>query len=250
MNLAVIALFTLLGAAVGSFLNVVADRLPNGESLIEPPSHCPHCGRRLNPLDMIPVLSWLILRGRCRTCSGSIPLRVPLVEGATALLFGFAGARIGLRPFLGLVLIYLSLLAVLAVIDLEHHRIPNSIVFPAIVLGALATPVTPGSTVGQLALGGAIAFFVFLAVAVLIPKGMGMGDVKLAAFVGLILGYPEIVFLLLLAFILGGIVAGGLLVSRVRGRSDPIPFGPFLSLAGMVGLLFGDRLISLWLGRF
>lgn len=239
-----------LGTAVGSFLNVVADRLPKGGSLISPPSHCPHCQRRLGPLDMIPILSWLALRGRCRTCAGSIPARVFLVELATGFLFAAAAARFGLRPFTALVVVYISLLITVAVIDLEHQRIPNSIVFPAIALGALASPLTPSSTIGRLALGGAVGFFVFLAVAVLIPRGMGMGDVKLAAFVGLILGYPEIVLLLLLAFILGGLVAGTLLVSKLRGRSDPIPFGPFLSLAGVVGLLYGDQLIALWLGRF
>lgn len=237
----------LLGAVVGSFLNVWADRMPAGISLIEPPSHCPHCGRRLSAWELIPVLSWVILRGRCRTCGEKIPWRVPIVELLTGLLFGLAAWRFGLRPYTFLVLLYLSLLIVLSIIDLDYQRIPNQIIFPALAIAAVASPFTPHATLGQLWLGGAIAFGLLFLIAVLLPGGMGMGDVKLIAFIGLTLGFPRVVPILLLAFILGGLVAGFLLITKIRDRSDPVPFGPFLATAGVIGLLFGDSLVNLWL---
>ncbi|MFP3855332.1 MAG: prepilin peptidase [Anaerolineales bacterium] len=248
MNQAFVPGLAILGAFVGSFLNVWADRMPEGQSVIHPPSHCPHCGRRLAPWELIPVLSWILLRGRCRTCGEGIPLRVPLVELLTAAVFALAGLRFGLRPYTFLLLLYLSLLMVLSLIDLEHQRIPNQIVFPALVIAALASPLTPAARLGELWLGGAAAFGTLFLIAIILPRGMGMGDVKLSAFIGLIVGFPAIVPIMLLAFILGGIAGGFLLVTKIKGRSDPVPFGPFLSAAAAVGLLYGDRIVAFWLG--
>lgn len=237
-----------VGAAIGSFLNVVADRLPSGASLLRPASHCPNCARRLTPLELVPILSWLALRGRCRSCGNPIPRRMPLVELGTAVLFVLAALQARSLPLLLLQWLYLSLLMVLAVIDLEHQLIPNVIVFPALVLAGAAAFLQPDRGAVSYFLGGGLAFAALLAIALVRPAGMGMGDVKLAAFVGLILGFPHAVAMLLLAFILGGVVAGGLLLAGAARREDPIAFGPFLSLAGVIGLLYGDRIVALWLG--
>lgn len=237
-----------LGAVVGSFLNVWADRMPAGESVVRPPSRCPHCERRLSPWEMIPVLSWILLRGRCRTCGEPIPLRIPFIELLTGLLFALTGYRYGLRPYTFLLLLYISLFIVISLIDMEHQRIPNQIVFPALLIAALTTPLRPDAGLAELWLGGAIGFGSLFLIALLLPRGMGMGDVKLTAFIGLILGYPKIVPMLLLAFIFGGLTGAFLLITRLKSRKDPVPFGPFLASAGVIGLLYGDWIVGLWLG--
>lgn len=238
----------ILGAFVGSFLNVWADRMPAGQSIVHPPSHCPHCGRRLAPWELIPIISWIILRGRCRTCGESIPLRVPLIELFTGLLFALTGYRYGIRPYTFLVLLYISLFIVISLIDLEHQRIPNQIIFPALLIAAMTSPLRPDVEIHNLWIGGAIAFGALFLIAILLPRGMGMGDVKLTAFIGLILGYPTIVPMLLLAFIFGGAVGAFLLITKLKSRKDPVTFGPFLASAGVVGLLYGDQIVNLWLG--
>lgn len=243
-----LAMSAVLGASTGSFLNLVADRLPRGKSLLHPPSHCPHCGRRLSPLELVPVLSWLALRGRCRNCGEAIPARVPLVESGTAALFTLAALEGGQPPLLIAEWVFLSLLVVLAVIDLEHQLIPNVVVLPAIVLAAVAAFLQPDRGAASFFLGGGLAFGTLMTIAVVRPAGMGMGDVKLSGFMGLMLGFPHAVAMLLLAFVVGGLVAAGLLLIGAAKREDPIPFGPFLSLAGAVGLLYGDRIVALWLG--
>ncbi len=247
MTLPLWPLFALLGAVVGSFLNVVADRLPAGRSLISPPSHCPACERRLSPLELVPIVSYLLLRGRCRTCGALIPARVPLVELTTALVFTAAGLRYGLSLRAGMTCLFAALLITMAVIDLERQLIPNKIVFPAIALALLALPFAGWTDPVAALLGGAISFGTLFAIAALAAGGMGMGDVKLAAYLGLILGFPQIVPGLLLAFIAGGAVAGGLLLSGRLQRGDPVPFGPFLAASGVLFLFYGDRIVHFWL---
>jgi leader peptidase (prepilin peptidase)/N-methyltransferase len=249
MNPLTVVAYALIGAAVGSFLNVCADRLPVGRSIISPASHCPACGRPLSAWELIPVLSYVILRGRCRTCGTSIGWRAPAVELATGLLFALILTRFGLTLGTLLATIYACFLVVMALTDLEHHRILNSVVFPAIVIALLAAFLTPGKTALQLAFGGGVAFLALFLLAVLVPGGMGMGDVKLATFIGLIVGFPQIGPVLLISFVLGGVVAGGLWAAGVMSRGDKIAFGPYLAAGAIIGLLFGDQLLSLWLGR-
>ena len=241
--------FGVLGAAVGSFLNVCADRLPAGESIVSPPSHCPSCQRRLTSYELIPVVSFLALRGRCRTCGARIPWRVPAVELATGLLFALIMWRFGLGLMTLWAVLYACFLILMAVTDLESQRILNAVVFPAIGLALIASLFTPGRTAASLILGGVLAFGTIFLLAVLIPGGMGMGDVKLAAFIGLIVGFPQIAFVLLLAFVLGGAVAGALLLARRLHRGDRIAFGPFLALAALTGLLYGPNLLQWWIAR-
>lgn len=237
-------LYVVLGLVVSSFLNVCIDRLPEGDSIVSPPSHCPSCGRRLAPFDLIPLLSYLFLRGRCRYCGAQIPRRVLLVEAITGLLFAWLWYRYGLSLQLLLATLYTCFFIVIFFIDLEHQLVLNRVIYPAIVIALLAIPITPNHDVVKLIGGGAIGFGVLFLIVFAYPAGMGMGDVKLATFVGLVVGLPAIFVGLLISFVVGGLVGGGLLLTGLKGRKDPIPFAPFLVAGGMVAMLYGQQIID------
>jgi leader peptidase (prepilin peptidase)/N-methyltransferase len=247
--------FALLGLAVGSFLNVCIDRLPQNKSIAYPPSHCEACQHKLSAKDLIPVFSYLRLRGRCRYCQTSIPKKLMWVELATAIIFGLLHWHYGLNPELGVMAFYACLFIVIFVIDLEHSLILNRVVYPTMVV-ALLLSLYPwpwfgesiGMRVAYAALGGAIGFLVFLLIALVSRGGMGWGDVKLAALIGLATGFPLVFVAIIMAAILGGIVAVILLVTRRRGRREMIPFGPFLAVAAMVTLLWGSSILGWYLG--
>lgn len=250
MNALTLAAAGAIGAATGSFVNVVADRLPVGASIVRPASHCPGCQRRLQPLELIPIFSWLALRGRCRTCSRRIPARTLLVEAITGVLFVALFARFEVQLYSLLLSLAVAGLVALTVIDLEHQRIPNRIVFPLIGLAAGLSIVHPQHEAWRLLAGGAIVFALLLALALFLPGGMGMGDVKLGTAIGLLVGYPTVVLVLMMAFITGGASAAALLLTRKLQRKDTIPFAPFLAGAGIVGVLYGEQMVRLWLGAF
>ena len=238
-----------LGAAVGSFLNVVADRLPAEGSLLAPPSHCDACGRRLGPLEMVPVLSYLVLRGRCRTCGAHVGLRVLMVELGTGILFALAAWRIGspvLPEWVALILAsaYLAVLLVVTVTDLEHGLIFDKVILPAVLLGLVGslTAGWPG-LVGHLG-GGVLGTGVIALIIWVVPGGMGWGDVKLAGFIGLVTGLPGVLFALFIAFVAGGIVAGLLMATGRRKRGETIALGPFLAFGGAAALLFDAELLE------
>ncbi|RJO62556.1 MAG: prepilin peptidase [Dehalococcoidia bacterium] len=247
MDIAIAFLFVLFGLLVGSFLNVVIDRLPSGQSLAYPPSHCPSCNKRLAVKDLVPVLSYALLKGRCRYCGQPIPLRLPLVEAATAVAFGLLFAFFGLSPELAIALFYFCLLLVIAVIDLEQQLIMNWLVYPAAPIAtafsllAYRLDIVPDIT--HAAIGCAIGLVLFLLIAILSRGGMGLGDVKMAALMGIMLGYPSVLVAIFLAIVAGGIVAIVLLATREKGRKQAIPFGPFLALGTMLALLWGN---SIW----
>jgi leader peptidase (prepilin peptidase)/N-methyltransferase len=245
-----IVFIALLGLLVGSFLNVVAYRLPRGESVVKPRSRCPSCGTEVRSRDNVPVVSWLLLRGRCRDCAAPISVRYPLIEALTGALFAAVGLARGVDAELALLLPFTAVLVAVAAIDLEHRIIPNKALLPA-ALWALAgwAVVDPGFLPEALA-AGAGAFLFFLIVALAYPAGMGMGDVKLAGVMGLYLGL-SVVPGLLMAFAAGSIV-GIAIIAREGGdaRKKGVPFGPFLALGGFVALLAGDELISLYADRF
>lgn len=247
-----VLLYALLGLAVSSFLNVCIDRLPERESIISPPSHCPACGRRLAPFDLIPLLSYILLRGRCRYCGALIPWRVLLVESTTGLLFVLLWYRYGFSlsedfPRLLLATLYTCFFIVIFFIDLEHHLVLNRVIYPAIVVALLFIPFAPGHSAKELLLGGLIGFALLFLIAFVYPAGMGMGDVKLATFVGLVVGFPSVFVALLFSFVAGGSVGGGLLLTGLKGRKDPIPFAPFLVAGGMVAMLYGKEIIDWYL---
>ena len=182
--------FTLLGTIIGSFLNVCIDRIPKGGSILSPPSRCDACGHKLVLTDLIPVLSYLVLRGKCRYCHASIPPRNLWIELGTGALFALIWLRYPLSINAILVACYSVFLIAILAIDLEHHKVLNRITYPAIALALIAMPFSPDQHYWELLLGGVIGFAILFLIALVYPAGMGMGDVKLAAFIGLAIGYP------------------------------------------------------------
>lgn len=239
-----------IGAVVGSFLNVCATRLPLGRSLWSPRSACPACGRPIRWYDNIPLLSFLLLRGRCRDCGARIAWRYPIVELATASLFSAAYLQIGWRADLPLAITLLSLLVVVTAIDLERQLIPDRITLPGIVAGFAGSAVLGrGSWVDSL-LGIALGGGVFFLIIVVSGGGMGGGDMKLGAMIGAFLGWKLLLLGLFLAVSLGGAVAVALLAAGRKGRKDPLPFGPFLAAGGVVSLFWGEGIVQWYLGGF
>jgi len=241
----------IFGAIVGSFLNVVAYRLPRGESLSHPPSRCPSCGTPVKPYDNIPVLSWLLLRGRCRHCKEPISVRYPVVEAGTGLLCALVVIVKGADEdaILGLVLVLL--LVPITLIDLDHHLIPNKLTYPGAVVGiVLVLLLDPDSLVESLIAAFGAGGFLFVAW-ILYPRGMGMGDVKLAFVLGVYLG-RAVVPAMFAAFVAGALI-GAVIIARMgvrEGRKAGIPFGPWLALGGIVGLLAGDEIVAWYLDSF
>jgi len=240
----------LLGLVLGSFLNVVVHRLPHGESLALPGSHCPACRRPVRPLDNLPVVSWLLLRGRCRHCSEPISGRYPAVEAVTGLCFAAVALTRGVDTGLALELPFVAMLLAVAAIDLEHRIIPNRILLPMAVYGLAATAALRGDFLVEAVLAGAGAFAFFLVAALAYPAGMGMGDVKLAGVMGLFLG-SAVAPALLVAFAAGSMVGIVVLAREGAGaRKKALPFGVFLALGGLVGVLAGPELVELYADRF
>ena len=247
----IITLAALSGVCLGSFVNVVAYRLPAGVSLVAPRSACRHCGSPIRPCDNVPLLSWLILGGHCRACHEPISPRYPLTEALTGALFAAVVLARDADRTIWLSLIFVAALVAVTLIDLEHRIIPNRILAPlalaAIILTALFEPhELPARLIAGAAAGGLL-----LAAALAHPGGMGMGDVKLAAVMGLVLG--RAVAPALLAALLAGTLVGVGVMARhgVReGRRTAIPFGPFLALGGLVGVFAGDHLVNAYLHGF
>ena len=271
-----VILLGVLGAAIGSFLNVVVYRVPQGLSIVHPPSACPACGHAIRARDNVPVLSWLVLRGKCRDCRAPISARYPLVESGTAVFFVLVGwwelaglienpvsmistatavsVALSLAAFLYLAAVSIAL----ALIDLDVHRLPNKIVLPAYVVGAVllgSAALITGDYERLLGAGIGLAalWLAYFLMAILYPGGMGFGDVKLAGVLGLFLGWlgwgPLIVGSFA-AFFLGGVFAVGLLVTRRVTRKGGIPFGPWMLLGAWVGIFAGDTLWSSYLALF
>ena len=248
-----------LGALIGSFLNVVIWRVPQGLSIVRPGSACPQCGRPIAWYDNLPVISWLVLRGRCRHCSARISVRYPLVELGTALAFAAViwGAYVGSYPaaIAPLLLYWAAIGIALALIDLDHHRLPNVITLPAYVVtgilivlasillsdyGRLLTAV-----IGMVILGG---FYLILAVGY--RGGMGLGDVKLAGALGLLLGWlgwAQLAVGGFSAFLVGGAVGIALMIGRKAGRKTRIPFGPFMLIGSWIGVFAGPTIAGSYL---
>jgi leader peptidase (prepilin peptidase)/N-methyltransferase len=256
MTVVVAGVCAVLGLAVGSFLNVVIYRVPRKESVVRPRSRCPGCGVQLAERDNVPVVSWVLLRGRCRSCGESISARYPLVELGTATLFVAAGLRFGLDWVLPAYLVFFAALVAVTFIDLEHYIIPNRVVYPTIFLSLplLTLAAAAQDEWGNLerALIGAVLAWGFLLVVHLIsPRGMGFGDVRLSFVLGLFLGWLDLrhVFLgLFLGFLFGSISGLALMALRRRGRKDHIPFGPFLAAGAVVAVLVGSPILSAYPG--
>jgi len=242
--------FAIAGLSVGSFLNLCIDRLPLSQSIITPPSHCPVCQRRVPAYDLIPLFNYFWLRGQCRYCRARIPVRLPVIELATGLTFAFLYWKFGTSHELGMSLVYACFMIVIFVIDLEHHLILNKVVYPGIVVAFAFSFVWPELGVLGALIGGAVGFaFLFLPYLVY-PRGMGMGDVKLALMIGLMAGWRGALVALLMAALVGGLLSLFLLLFRLKRRGEGIPFGPFLAVAAMVALLWGESISDWYLDLF
>jgi leader peptidase (prepilin peptidase) / N-methyltransferase len=247
-----------IGLVIGSFLNVVIWRVPRDESVVRPGSHCPNCGHPVRPYDDIPVVSWLVLRGRCRDCGNAISIRYPLVELLTALLFGLTGWHFGLSWELPAYLYLVAIGVALALIDLDVHRLPNAIVLPSYgVVPALLLVASIGNgdwnALVRAAVGGAALYAVYFLLRLGYPAGMGFGDVKLAGLLGLYLGWlgwGQLAVGAFLGFLLGGVVGGGLMVANRATRKSKIPFGPFMIAGAYLAVLVGAQISDLYLDVF
>jgi leader peptidase (prepilin peptidase)/N-methyltransferase len=245
-----------LGLAIGSFLTVVVDRVPKKESIVSPRSRCPHCGAEIRNRDNVPVLSWLLLRGRCRSCGARVSVRYPLLEAGTGA--SFAGVAI-VYPrvyVIAMLCAFCAVMLAVGAIDLEHRIIPNRITYPAFPVFAVAIvvgwalsqdldPVRAG--IGALAYGGA-----FLLIAIVAPRGLGMGDVKLTGLIGLVMGSLGLRYVGVAAgaaILLGGL-GGVLALLGGRGRKSAIPFGPFLAAGALVAAFWGARIADWYLRTY
>ena len=247
----------LFGLVIGSFLNVVIVRVPAHESVVRPPSKCPQCQAEIAPRDNIPVLSWILLKGRCRSCQEPIPAGYPLVEAANALLWVLAGLRFGESWEVIPYALFFSVLLALSVIDLYLYILPNKITYPSVVVSAIviiplsyvATDNPGGAILGAFIGGFGYAFFLgitLIAYELIVRKeGMGMGDVKLAALLGLWVGWlhPVLVLYALIAASVIGLVVGALILA-VRRESRPYPFGPWLALGAILVILASNPILD------
>jgi leader peptidase (prepilin peptidase)/N-methyltransferase len=249
-----LTILALLGLAVGSFLNVCVHRLPRRQSLVHPGSRCPHCGYVLRWYDNIPVLSYVILGGRCRQCREHIAFRYPALELATFVLFLIHGAVFGWTALLAVRLIFACAMVVLFAIDLEHHLLPDVITLPGIVAGLVFSAVLPpgliASLIGMLVGGGVLwligeAYFRYSG-----QEGMGGGDVKMLAMIGAFLGWKLVLVTLVLSSILGSLIGVVVIVVKRGGMKYALPYGTFLALGALAASLAGDRVIQWYLGFY
>jgi leader peptidase (prepilin peptidase)/N-methyltransferase len=256
MEITYIVIFGILGAVIGSFLNVVIDRLPAGKSIAYPPSSCDACQHRLSWPDLFPVFSYLFLRGRCRYCKAKIPQRVFWVELGTGLLTSYLFYRFGWTPILPVMIVYCSTLIAIGMIDLKEQLIFPAIVFPAALVALIVNFFIPklyslhnllfgliGAAFGSLFL--LLAFF--LSKLILKKEGMGLGDVYMAAMMGLMVGFPNIIVALFGGIILGGLMAIFLVSSKRKSTKDVIPFGDFLAIGTIITLLWGTQIMHWYL---
>jgi len=249
MNILYGVIVFVFGLTIGSFLNVCIYRMPRGESIVSPGSHCPDCNHPLGVWDLIPLISFIALGMKCRYCKKEISARYFFVELGTGVMFLAVFARFFIYENNPLAfvsyLVLCSALIVITFIDLEHKIIPDKITYPGMIAGIFISIFTRSflpSVLGLLIGGGILLFIVVVS-----RGGMGGGDVKLAAMLGAFLGWKLIFLNLFLAFLLGGIAAVILLIMKKKGRKDYIPFGPYLAIAGMITVFWGDRLLSIFL---
>jgi leader peptidase (prepilin peptidase)/N-methyltransferase len=237
----------IFGLIIGSFCNVVIYRLPQGKSIITPGSGCRSCTAPIHPWDNIPVLSYVILRGRCRACKEHISLRYPSVELVSGVLYVLLWVKLGFSVPFAVYAALLSTLLTVALIDYDNKIIPNIITLPGIAVGlglsVWALPITPLTSLLGLLVGGAL----FYLIAVVSKGGMGGGDIKLIAMIGAFLGWQGALFTIFSGALLGSVVGMMLILLGKKGRKDKVPFGPFLSCGAILFMLFGDDLIQWYL---
>lgn len=236
--------FFLFGIALGSFYNVVGLRVPKRESIISPPSHCPDCQSRLTAIDLVPVFSYIFLRGKCRTCGTKISPLYILIELSTGLLFVLSYLQLGLTMELAVALLFISLLMIIIVSDARYMIIPDKVLLfflPFLAIGRILSPLEPW---WDAFLGAAAGFGVLYVIAVVSKGGMGGGDIKLFFLIGLALGTLKTLLTLFLASVIG--MVAGLIIIKVRkqSRTTPVPFGPSIAMAAIIAYFYGEQIIQ------
>ena len=245
-------LVLIIGLCIGSFLNVCIYRIPREESIAFPPSHCTSCGYELKVLDLIPVVSYLFLKGRCKNCSESISIRYPLIELLNGIVYLLIYLKFGISLNFIAYSILGSLLIVISLIDLETKYVHVSTIIFGLILGAIYISI--GLFIGEISivnniLGGVIGYLIIYLI-VIITKGMGQGDAEIAGVCGLFIGIKGILVSLFIAIVLGGIVASIILILKLKGRKSEIAFGPYIALGTIIYILIGSELLSFYLNFF
>jgi leader peptidase (prepilin peptidase) / N-methyltransferase len=249
-----LVVLALIGASIGSFLNVCIYRLPRRESLVWPASHCTSCGRTLAWYENVPIIGWLALRGRCRTCGERISIVYPVVEVVTAVIFVCGYLIYGWTPILAVRLAFACAMIVLFVIDLQHQILPNVITVPGIVIGFILSFFLPPGWLSSLlgiALGGGVLLLIMEAYARARGfEGLGMGDVKMLAMIGAFLGWPLMLLTLVLGSLAGSVIGVGLMATRRGGMKTALPFGTFLAVGALVAAVTGDAILRWYLSLY
>lgn len=242
-----VILIFLFGLFIGSFLNVCISRIPSGESIAYPPSHCSHCNSSLKSLDLVPIFSYVLLKGRCRYCKSKISLEYPFMELITGFLFALLYLKFGLSFNLIKYIIFTSLAIVIGIIDFKTQDVYVSITIAGFVFGAILTLIEKilynhsvmDNLLGALIPAAVISLIVFT------TKGMGEGDIEIAALCGLFLGLKLSVLMILLSFVLGGVVGGLLIIFKIKDKKDYMAFGPYIVIATFLSIMWGNDII-LW----
>lgn len=250
MEIVLTILFFIYGLIFGSFFNVVGLRIPKGESIVRPPSHCTVCNRKLTARDLVPVLSYLFLQGKCRGCGTKIHWMYPVMELVTGLLFAFAFTQLGFNLELILAILFISLLVIITVSDIAYMLIPDKILLfflVPLIVARIFSPLTPW---WDSIVGAVIGFGILFLIAVLSKGGMGGGDIKLFFVIGVVLGTMHTLLTLFLASLIGAVV--GVISLRIakKGRKTPIPFGPSIAIAAIITYFFGDTLVDWYVNMF
>lgn len=250
MEIVIIVLFFVYGLVFGSFFNVVGLRIPKGESIVRPPSHCTVCDRNLSVKDLVPVFSYLFLKGKCRGCGTKINWVYPVMEFVTGLLFAFAYNQLGFSLELVVALLFISLLVIITVSDIAYMLIPDKILLffliPLIVLRVLE-PLDPW---WDSLIGAVLGFGLLFLIAVVSKGGMGGGDIKLFFVIGLVLGWVPTLLTLFLASVIGTIIGFIALRRTKQGRKTPIPFGPSIAIAAIIAYFYGEQLVDWYVNLF
>ena len=246
-------LIFILGLIVGSFCNVCIYRIPKNESIIYPASHCPKCRTTIRPFDNIPLLSYILLKGRCRNCGSKISIQYPIVEFLTGIIYLIIYLIYGLSIQSLIYTILSSALIIIAFIDLQEQIIPDIISLPGVVIGLILSFIVPymsfiNSVLGVLVGGGIILIIALVGSKIFKKEAMGGGDVKLAAMIGAFLGWRYAIISLFLGFFLGALAGIFLILSKIKSREDMVPFGPFIALGSLITLLWGEKIILWYVG--
>jgi len=248
-----IILIFVLGLIVGSFCNVCIYRIPRNESVIYPASHCPKCRTKIKPIDNIPLLSYILLKGRCHNCGSKISIQYPVVEFLTGLIYLIIYLIYGLSIQSLVYIVLSSALIIIAFIDLQEQMIPDIISLPGIVVGLILSFIVPymsfiNSVLGALVGGGIILIIAWVGSIAFKKEALGGGDVKLAAMIGAFLGWRYTIISLFWGFFIGALVGIILILSKIKSKEDMVPFGPFIVLGSIITLFWGEKILSWYIG--